>query len=69
MDNTELIDNLSDETMQKIMECKNEEEIKKILSEAGIKELDDEILDKIVGGLIMFRPDPDKKPGTRPFYP
>ena len=47
----ELVNGLSEEVKQKLTECKTQEEVKKILAEAGIEPLDSELLDDVAGGM------------------
>ena len=42
---------LSDEVRQKLAACKTAEEAKKVLAEAGVEPLDDELLDTVAGGV------------------
>ncbi|MCR5521690.1 MAG: hypothetical protein K6F44_07260 [Lachnospiraceae bacterium] len=49
MDNR--MNNLSDEVKAKLDNCKTEEE-KKVLADAGIEPIDDELLDEVAGGFI-----------------
>ena len=51
MKNGELMNSLSEEVKQKLAECKTQEEAKKVLTEAGIEPLDDELLDNVAGGM------------------
>ena len=44
---------LSDEVRQKLAACKTAEEAKKILAEAGVEPLNDELLDRVSGGYYM----------------
>ena len=50
MESKELLSSLSEEMKQKLAECKTQEEIRKVLAEAGVEPLDDEILDTVAGG-------------------
>ena len=50
MESKELLSNLSEEMKQKLAECRTWEEIRKVLAEAGVGPLDDEILDTVAGG-------------------
>ena len=43
--------NLNEEVKQKLAACKTAKEAKKVLTEAGVEPLDDELLDAIAGGL------------------
>ena len=47
---SEKINELSEEVKQKLASCKTKEEAKKVLAEAGIEPLDDELLDCVAGG-------------------
>ena len=51
MKNEERMNNLSEEVRQKLAVCKTAEEAKKVLAEAGVEPLDDELLDAVAGGL------------------
>ncbi len=51
MKNGERMNSLSEEVKRKLLECKTQEEAKKVLTEAGIEPLDDELLDNVAGGL------------------
>ena len=50
MESKELLSSLSEEMKQKLAECKTQEEIRKVLAEAGVEPLDDELLDAVAGG-------------------
>ena len=47
-----LFENLSDEIKEKLRNCKSEEELTKVLADAGI-ELDKEMLKAVEGGLAL----------------
>ena len=51
MDKKELMTALSDKVKQKHAACKTAEEAKKVLAEAGVEPLDDELLDTVAGGV------------------
>ena len=51
MKNEELYNSLSEEVKKKLAECKTQEEIRKVLAEAGVEPLDDELLDEVAGGV------------------
>ncbi len=55
MKKEELMNGLSEEIRQKLSGCKTAEEAKKVLSEAGVEPLDDELLDAVAGGGELFR--------------
>ena len=57
MKNEAIYNSLSEEAKKKLAECKTQEEIRKVLTEAGIEPLDDGLLDAVAGGL-----------GGRPFF-
>ena len=59
----ELMNNLSEEAKQKLAECKTQEEVKKILAEAGVEPLDDKLLDEVAGGVSGGRQTPLPTPG------
>ena len=71
MKKEELMNKLSGEARQKLTACKTEEEAKKVLAEAGVEPLDDELLDDVTGGLLFLIPwllgtgddEEEKKPG------
>ncbi len=46
----ELFNDLSEEVKKKLAECKTQEEIRKVLAQAGVEPLDDELLDAVAGG-------------------
>ncbi len=50
MDNK--MNNLSDEVKANLVNCKTEEEKKKVLADAGIEPINDELLDEVAGGKI-----------------
>ena len=50
MKSEELYNGLSEEVKKKLAECKTQEEIRKVLAEAGVEPLDDELLDAVSGG-------------------
>ena len=52
MSEKNLFDNLSDEIKEKLRDCKSEEELTKVLADAGI-ELDREMLKAVDGGLAL----------------
>ncbi len=54
MKNNEKLDNLSNEFKAKLKNCKNDEEVKSVLKEAGIEPIDDDMLDLISGGYIQY---------------
>ena len=58
MESKELLSSLSEEVKQKLAECKTQEEICKVLAEAGIEPMEDALLDAVAGGV-----------GGRPFGP
>lgn len=51
MKNEEFYNNLSENVKKNLAECKTQDEIRKVLTEAGVKPLDDELLDAVAGGL------------------
>ncbi len=55
MESKELLSSLSEEMKQKLAECETQEEIRKVLAEAGVEPLDDELLDAVAGGLMGGR--------------
>ena len=50
MKNEEFSYHLSEEVKKKLEECKTQEEIRKVLAQAGVEPLDDELLDAVAGG-------------------
>ena len=50
MKNEAIYDKLSEEVKQKLAECKTQEELRRVLAEAGVDPLDDELLDAVAGG-------------------
>ena len=50
MESKELLSSLSEEVKQKLAECKTQEEIRKVLAQAGVEPLDDGLLDAVAGG-------------------
>ncbi len=49
MNNEEFFSSLSEEVKKKLAECKTKEELRKVLDEAGIEPLGDELLDAVAG--------------------
>ncbi len=60
MADKEIMNSLSEEVKRKLAECRTAEEAKKVLSEAGVEPLDDELLDEVAGGIYV--------PSTLPLY-
>ncbi len=56
MKNEVLMNSLSEEVKQKLVGCRTAEEAKKVLSEAGVEPLDDELLDGVAGGELRETP-------------
>ncbi len=50
MKNEKFYNSLSEEVKQRLSECRTAEEVKKVLSEAGVEPLDDELLEEVAGG-------------------
>ncbi len=50
MKNEEFYNSLTEEVKGKLAECKTQEEIRKVLTEADIEPLDNELLDAVAGG-------------------
>lgn len=46
------MNDLSDEVKANLVNCKTEEEKKKVLADAGIEPIDDALLDEVAGGKI-----------------
>jgi hypothetical protein len=57
MENKELLSGISAETKQKLAECKTKDEILKVLAEAGVEPVDDELLDAVAGGVPYLFPE------------
>ena len=51
MKHEELYNDLSEEVKKKLAECKTQDDIRRVLSEAGVEPLDDELLDAVAGGM------------------
>ncbi len=51
MNGEECMNRLSEEIKQKLAACKTAEEAKKVLAEAGVEPLDDELMDAVAGGV------------------
>ena len=56
MTNEEFYNSLSNEVKKELAKCKTEEDVKKVLSDAGVELLDDEMVDDVSGGLIPMIP-------------
>ena len=69
MKKEELMNKLSGEARQKLAACKTEEEAKKVLVEAGVEPLDDELLDAVAGGFGGRRRRPRGRKGTLGIIP
>ena len=54
MKNEEFYNSLSEEVKKNLAGCKTQEEIRKVLTEAGVEPLDDELLDAASGGSLAF---------------
>lgn len=54
MKNEERMNNLGEEIKRKLAVCKTAEEAKKVLDEAGVEPLDDELLDAVAAGLYPW---------------
>ena len=54
MKNEEFYNSLSEEVKKQLTECKTQEEIRKVLAEAGVEPLNDELLDAASGGSLAF---------------
>ncbi len=52
MEGKELLSSLSEEIKQKLAACKTQAEMERVLAEAGIEPMDDELLDAVAGGLL-----------------
>lgn len=57
MKKDDLFNNISKEVKEKLAECKTQEEMKQILAEAGVEQLDDELLDAVTGGGPYLQPE------------
>ncbi len=51
MKKEEFYNSLSEEVKRELAECKTQDELRKVLTEAGVEPLDDEILDAVAGGM------------------
>ncbi len=51
MKNEEFYNNLSENVKKNLAGCRTQDEIRKVLTEAGVEPLDDELLDAVAGGL------------------
>jgi hypothetical protein len=49
--NEELYSSLTEEVKKKLAECKTQEEVRKVLAEAGVEPLSGELLDAVAGGI------------------
>lgn len=50
MSNQDFYNSLSEEVKEKITQCKTQDEMRRVLTEAGVEPLDDELLDAVAGG-------------------
>ncbi len=50
MKNKDLYNDLSEEVKKKLAECKTQDDIRRVLAEAGVEPLDDKLLDAVAGG-------------------
>jgi len=50
MKNEAFYNSLTEEVKRKLAECKTQEEIRKVLTEAGVEPLDDALLEAVAGG-------------------
>ena len=51
MSNNDMYNNLSEEVKKKLVTCKTQEESRRVLTEAGVEPLGDELLDAVAGGI------------------
>ena len=51
MNKEEFYNSLSEDVKKKLAECKTQDELRKVLAEAGVEPVDDELLDAVAGGL------------------
>ena len=51
MKKEEFYNSLSEEVKKKLAECKTQDDIRRVLAEAGVEPLDDELLDAVAGGM------------------
>lgn len=51
MSNQDFFSSLSEKVKEKLPQCKTQDEIRKVLTEAGVEPLDDELLDAVSGGM------------------
>ena len=61
MKSEEIINKLSEEVKKKLAECKTQDELRKVLAEAGVEPVDDDLLDAVAGGFKPFLPCPVAK--------
>ena len=62
MKKEELMNSLSEELKTRLAECKTQEEVQKVLVEAGVEPIDDEVLDEVSGGALRpFLPQPPQR--------
>ena len=54
MNKEELYGTLSEEIRQKLAGCKTQDELRKVLAEAGVEPLDDALMDTVAGGWRPF---------------
>ena len=59
------MNDLSDEVKANLVNCKTEEEKKKVLADAGIEPIDDELLDEVSAGVEIPRLRPRHRPRPR----
>ncbi len=52
---------ISEDVRKKLAECKTQDDIRRVLAEAGVEPLDDELLDAVAGGYKPFLPCPIAK--------
>ena len=51
MKNEAFYDSLNEDAKRKLAACKTAEEAKKVLAEAGVEPMDDELLEAVAGGV------------------
>ena len=57
MKKEEFYNSLSEEAKKKLAECKTQDELRKVLAEAGVESVDDELLDAVAGGVPYLLPE------------
>ena len=53
MENKDIPAKLSDEIKEKLAQCKTQEEMREILAQSGVEQLDDALLEAVAGGYTI----------------